>query len=65
MKSYVCDPARNTACTKGLCFENGGPCGITDNVRYALRDLFGDPVEIINQTPEENDEHDRRKTDRQ
>ena len=46
-KSYVCDPARNTACGKALCFERGGPCGTTDDVRCALRDLFGQPVEII------------------
>ena len=60
MKTYVCDPARNTACTKGLCFENGGPCGITDNVRFALRDLFGDPVEIIEQENKESDEKCRK-----
>ena len=46
-KFYVCDPARNTACTKLLCFERGGPCGTTDDVRCALRDLTGCPVEIV------------------
>ena len=56
MKTYVCDPKRNTACTKGLCFENGGPCGTTDNVRFALRDLFGCPMEIIEQENKESDE---------
>lgn len=45
-KLYVCDPARNTTCSKGLCFERGGPCGKTDDVRCALRDLLGQPVEI-------------------
>lgn len=46
MKTYVCDPQRNTACGKDLCFERGGPCGTTDDVRCALRDLTGQPVEI-------------------
>ena len=41
---YICDPARNTACTKKLCFERGGPCGLTDDVRFAVRDLLGRPV---------------------
>lgn len=47
IKTYVCDPARNTACGKALCFEQGGPCGTTDDVRCALRDLTGQPVEIL------------------
>ena len=51
-KTYLCDPARNTACTKALCFETGGPCGTTDDVRCALRDLLGQPVEIIEEPPE-------------
>lgn len=46
-KRFVCDPARNDACPKTLCFENGGPCGATTNVSFALRDLLGRPVEII------------------
>lgn len=45
--TYICDPARNAACSKALCFERGGPCGTTDDVRCALRDLTGQPVEII------------------
>ena len=49
-KTYVCDPTRNTACSKELCFERGGPCETTGDVRFALRDLLGRPVEI-----EEND----------
>ena len=44
-KMYVCDPARNVDCGKDLCFERGGPCGTTDDVRCALRDLLGRPVE--------------------
>ena len=44
-KMYVCDPARNADCGKVLCFERGGPCGTTDDVRCAMRDLFGRPVE--------------------
>ncbi len=53
-KSYICDPARNTACAKDLCFERGGPCGTTDDVRCALRDLLGRPVEIL--PAEENEQ---------
>lgn len=57
MKLYVCDPARNTTCSKLLCFERGGPCGTTDDVRAAMRDLFGRPVEIMEEvkTDEYND----------
>ena len=51
MKTYLCDPARNAACTKLLCFERGGPCGTTDDVRCALRDLTGLPVEIVPEPP--------------
>lgn len=47
MKVYVCDPARNTTCSRAICFERGGPCGTTDDVRCALRDLTGQPVEIL------------------
>jgi len=53
MKTFVCDPARNTACGKDLCFEHGGPCGVTDDVRCALRDLIGRPVEILEEPKEE------------
>ena len=52
-KTYLCDPARNPGCTKALCFERGGPCGTTDDVRCALRDLTGCPVELFS----ENDEN--------
>ena len=52
-KTYVCDPQRKTACGKALCFENGGPCGTTDDVRCALRDLTGQPVEIVEETQRE------------
>lgn len=47
VKTYVCDPQRNTDCGKALCFENGGPCGTTDRPEFALRDLTGRPVEIV------------------
>lgn len=47
MTTYVCDPARNRDCKSPLCFERGGPCGTTDDVRCAMRDLTGQPVEII------------------
>ena len=57
-KTYVCDPARNTACASALCFERGGPCGTTDDVRFALRDLTGRPVELVDEDFEkEGDEH--------
>ena len=58
-KSYVCDPARNAACGKELCFERGGPCGVTDDVQAAMRDLLGRPVEIIEEAKNdgENDRH--------
>lgn len=55
-KTYLCDPAKNTACNKGLCFERGGPCGTTDDVRCALRDLLGRPVEIIREGDNETNE---------
>jgi len=51
-KTYLCDPARNPTCTKALCFERGGPCGTTDDVRCALRDLTGCPVEIVDEDTE-------------
>lgn len=47
MTTYVCDPARNRDCKSPLCFERGGPCGTTDNVRCAMRDIFGQPVRLI------------------
>lgn len=46
-KTWICDPERNTACGKLLCFERGGPCGVTDDVRFALRDLTGLPLELV------------------
>ena len=56
---YVCDPARNAACDKALCFERGGPCGVTDDVCCAMRDLTGRPVEIIEEG-EQNGKTERR-----
>lgn len=47
MIRYICDPARNTRCDKALCFASGGPCGLTDDVRCAARDLFGNPVRAV------------------
>ena len=46
-KTYLCDPARNAACDKALCFLYGGPCGLTDSVENALRDITGQPVEVV------------------
>ena len=57
-KTYLCDPARNPTCTKLLCFERGGPCDTTDDVRCALRDLFGMPVQILKEG--EDDGQDKR-----
>lgn len=51
-KTYLCDPARNPDCSKALCFERGGPCGTTDDVRCALRDLTGQPVEVVEEPTE-------------
>ena len=48
-KTYLCDPQKNPTCSKALCFENGGPCGTTEDVRAALRDLTGCPVEIVDE----------------
>lgn len=58
-KSYLCDPNRNTACGKALCFENGGPCGTTDDIRCALRDFLGRPVEIVEEVIETDVRADR------
>lgn len=57
-ETYLCDPARNTGCAKTLCFDRGGPCGVTDDVRCAMRDLLGWPVEIIEQ-PKEAEQNER------
>ena len=57
-ETYLCDPARNTGCGKALCFERGGPCGVTDDVRCAMRDLLGRPVEVIAQ-PKEAEQNER------
>lgn len=48
-ETYLCDPARNTACGKALCFERGGLCGTTDDVRCAMRDLTGLPLELVDE----------------
>ena len=61
MKTYVCDPARNTACGKALCFERGGPCGTTDDVRFALRDFLGVPVEVVEEDFETGGDEKRKK----
>lgn len=43
---FVCDSARNGACSKERCFERGGPCGATTRPEFAVRDLYGQPVRI-------------------
>ena len=52
-KLYICNPDRNTACSKTLCFERGGPCGITDRPEFAVRDLTGRPVVIMEESEED------------
>lgn len=44
---YLCDPSRNAACGKAMCFVHGGPCGLTDDVTAAARDLLGNPIKAI------------------
>ena len=64
MIRYICDPARNTRCDKALCFANGGPCGLTDDLTCAVRDLFGNPVRAVDPDTipmEENDDYSRKK----
>ena len=58
MTLYLCDPQRAVSCSKEHCFERGGPCGTTDDVRAALRDLTGRPVEIVKEDEDgKNDGH--------
>jgi hypothetical protein len=45
--TFLCDPKRNTQCRSPLCFEHGGPCGATDRPEFAVRDLLGRPVRLI------------------
>lgn len=49
MTLYLCDPQRAVSCSKELCFERGGPCGATDRPEFAVRDLYGQPVRLIDQ----------------
>ena len=60
-KTYLCDPARNTACGKDLCFERGGPCGTTSDVRFALRDFLGAPVEVVEEDFETGGDEKRKR----
>ena len=55
-KTYICDPARNKDCSKALCCERGGPCGLTGDVRFAMRDLTGRPVEAVEEDEDGKDE---------
>ena len=32
---YLCDPKKNTKCTKESCFLNGGPCDKTKDINMA------------------------------
>lgn len=61
---YICDPARNSKCSKALCFLDGGPCGLTDDVSAAARDLLGNPIRAVNPDTipmEENHDYSRKK----
>lgn len=60
-KTYVCDPSRNTGCGKALCFERGGPCGTTGDVRFALRDFLGTPVEVVDEDFETGGDEKRKR----
>lgn len=33
-KTYKCDPAKNTECSKTNCHINGGKCYLTHNKKY-------------------------------
>ena len=61
---YICDPSRNTACSnRKLCFEQGGPCGLTDDARYAVRNIYGEPVRAVDPMTIPLEENDERKTE--
>ena len=36
-KTYRCDPARNTKCTKENCHVNGGECYMTFNEEFEVK----------------------------
>ena len=60
---YICDPARNRSCGKALCFTRGGPCGLTDDVSAAARDLLGNPIKAVDPDTiplEENDDFSKK-----
>ena len=39
---YTCDPEKNTACSKRMCFLNDGPCKATRDLTFAKQ-----PVEKV------------------
>lgn len=44
---YMCDPSKNTACSKRMCFENPerkDPCRSTRDPKYAVLDENGKPI---------------------
>ena len=45
---YPCDPEKNVACNKLMCFKNGGPCSMTFNPEYAIIEV---PVMIDKSNP--------------
>lgn len=47
-----------------MCFTRGGPCGLTDDVTAAARDLIGNPIKAIDPNliqMEDNDDYAAKK----
>ena len=38
LTTFICDPEKNTKCTKTHCYINGGECRQTTNKDYAVED---------------------------
>ena len=45
-KWYICEPDLNKECRKTRCFIYGGPCDMTSNPEYGLKDGKGNPIEV-------------------
>ena len=59
MTFYLCDPDRNTKCTKERCYRNGGPCYATKNgmlARQAIGEFGAGPILALtyNNQPDQN-----------
>ena len=45
VKVYVCDPAKNKACSKDGCWDiRKGPCKCTEKKQYSKLDSSGKPI---------------------